>query len=783
MKQLRHFFLLMLAICAFSLNAQTTTGGSDVLLLSTDADVNTKSEVLVAKNGMMYVVVATNDEGNTAFNIFCSKDYGENYQLLNTVTPSEDGATFADIDVYVSGEYDAEIVLWVAKAINNADGSGTILLDQYNNDGEFLDNAYEQNYPNTTMVSVGIDGNDRSYNDLNSIGVAYSCYTEEESKLGYFYALNIGSVFNHKWIYTVDESDYFGKLDIAIGIEQGIFPYMGVVFETNPGTNNADIGFLANYVDYDNNYKWESPIYFDNPNYSNPKISWFANFDLVSQIGGQNRFNFMIGFNSVDSNGNIDIVYSHPLSTFIIFKNFTPTLNDLEVKNFANDPNINEYDINFSYDKNFNNYLVTYIEENTSDNTVSAIYRWINYQVIDDAEQWDPEIIYSQKSTTKGIYSNPSVDINSIKQQATWVWEEIQETDNKKNIYTDGEWFPISDDNDDFNDSVYITLTAENAGDIINLGFVAENDGTKVRIVGAETTDIEVGISWYPTNGYKTDENAQLVIYGDLLGFDCSSNNKVTNLDFEHNNTLKELSCHSNKISELNISGMIYLESVYCGLNNMRSIILDGCVSLRDLSMASNNLSDIDLSKCTAIKSVDISSNKITTLDLSGLDNIQYVWCENNPFTVEGLDLTYCNLPDFTDIKEAIIYPIEKQSDFNANEVLATNSQNALDRSWKVLYWENDAVVETTGDYLCSGESIEDANLSDNIRIYPNPAEDIIYIDGVAVKEVHIFDTMGKLVSIQNTSTLNVSSLTSGVYMLDIKSTDGDLHRTKIVVR
>lgn len=75
-------------------------------------------------------------------------------------------------------------------------------------------------------------------------------------------------------------------------------------------------------------------------------------------------------------------------------------------------------------------------------------------------------------------------------------------------------------------------------------------------------------------------------------------------------------------------------------------------------------------------------------------------------------------------------------------------------------------------------------NAIDGLRVYPNPAKDIVTIatDAGATKNVQVFDIVGKKVmenTIQNT--LNISGLNKGVYILKIEE-NGKIATKKLVV-
>lgn len=59
------------------------------------------------------------------------------------------------------------------------------------------------------------------------------------------------------------------------------------------------------------------------------------------------------------------------------------------------------------------------------------------------------------------------------------------------------------------------------------------------------------------------------------------------------------------------------------------------------------------------------------------------------------------------------------------------------------------------------------------ILVYPNPAADVVHVDGVDAVEVWVYTTMGQLVKTVNNTEINVSDLPEGVYLLLVKDGEG----------
>lgn len=87
-----------------------------------------------------------------------------------------------------------------------------------------------------------------------------------------------------------------------------------------------------------------------------------------------------------------------------------------------------------------------------------------------------------------------------------------------------------------------------------------------------------------------------------------------------------------------------------------------------------------------------------------------------------------------------------------------------------------------TGDVHTSTLAISDVNKT-KIQIFPNPVSDIISISGIEKAEsVHIYNMTGQLIRSESFSEkINVSNLTSGVYLLRINTKDSQIHEFKFV--
>ncbi len=228
----------------------------------------------------------------------------------------------------------------------------------------------------------------------------------------------------------------------------------------------------------------------------------------------------------------------------------------------------------------------------------------------------------------------------------------------------------------------YIKLNVQN-GEAIRLDLWADANQTPVRIVsGSEVRDIAVDASWTGFIDYTAGADTMLV-YGNVLNFDCCGNNaKISGLDVSHNTPLTVLFCQENELASLDVSQN---------------------TDLRTLNCRECQLNSLDLSQNTNLKTLYCQDNQLASLDVSQNTNLKTLCCQDNNFTKVALDKLYCSLPDRGGLEAGIIQPVYNSSSSNHDVVMATNAQNAVDKNWKVQYYEKDeAIPATTGKYDCS---------------------------------------------------------------------------------
>jgi len=237
--------------------------------------------------------------------------------------------------------------------------------------------------------------------------------------------------------------------------------------------------------------------------------------------------------------------------------------------------------------------------------------------------------------------------------------------------------------------------------------------------------------------------------------------NSLTVLDVHECTDLVSLVCTGNLLTTLNISGLSNLEIINCNQNEITALDLASATSVQTLACSLNNISSLDISNCTALTEIYFSYNQLTTLDASnspitilaaGFNNLESLYLKNGALT-EGLDLSMN--PNLSYIC--------------ADEGEIAWLQQTVDE------FEYDCLV----DSACSLNA-QDFNFNESISIYPNPAENTLYLNNKAnltLETAEVYNLLGQAVIMpSNTNSLrsvDISSLSSGTYILKVTHDKG----------
>ncbi|MBR5147450.1 MAG: T9SS type A sorting domain-containing protein, partial [Bacteroidales bacterium] len=154
-------------------------------------------------------------------------------------------------------------------------------------------------------------------------------------------------------------------------------------------------------------------------------------------------------------------------------------------------------------------------------------------------------------------------------------------------------------------------------------------------------------------------------------------------------------------------------------------------------------------------------------------DNLQITWDapeENNP---TGYNI-YVNNELVANNTKELSYSTTNSSDYYVVEAVALYDNRKSVGVIKSSFPKNE-------DENGSDTTNLVANYENRFEIYPNPANDILFINAeVEINEVMIYDVYGRLQvtkspSHQELTSVNVSGLNAGIYIIKIKTNEGNI--------
>ena len=173
--------------------------------------------------------------------------------------------------------------------------------------------------------------------------------------------------------------------------------------------------------------------------------------------------------------------------------------------------------------------------------------------------------------------------------------------------------------------------------------------------------------------------------------------------------------------------------------------------------------------------------------------NPPYVWISNNylnfwlKFTLGGLDKNTNGMVYNRALSNQ--YRIYRDGEF-IKEIQYTFQTHFIDTEFTkesdVEYCVTAVYGDEESEPVCVTATITGVSESGNeeITISPNPANDIVRIDGAKVAEVKVYNVLGQLVkTAPNANTFSVAGLPTGLYLLHMTDGDGMTVTKRIVVK
>lgn len=305
----------------------------------------------------------------------------------------------------------------------------------------------------------------------------------------------------------------------------------------------------------------------------------------------------------------------------------------------------------------------------------------------------------------------------------------------------------------------------------------------------------------------------------DLQRLSCADN-ELQELDLSHCGNLLNLNCSNNRLKSILLADNMPLVQLSAHNNQLESLRLDKLSQLQRLILSKNKLTSLDLRPSTLLESLDLSHNGLATLQMNKMDKIQeFIVRDNNLKTIDYSlipnvmrlnlgrnEICHYDMTHNLKLRDLSTYDNEMSADAfdllatslysRAGEVeghlyllsdkklktpcLTVNGVKQLqEKNWKLYRIEelpDGGIVEKelSNEEIQQLLSLAPTPTQQDIRIYPNPTSDYLYITGLVARSiVTLYTSEGE--EILSTITggdgdvkLYLAALPHGVYYLQI---------------
>ena len=330
-----------------------------------------------------------------------------------------------------------------------------------------------------------------------------------------------------------------------------------------------------------------------------------------------------------------------------------------------------------------------------------------------------------------------------------------------------------------------------------------------------------------------------------ILWLHLEKRNLFGNVLFAELTALRGLFLDNNAITKIDITGCPQLTSLYCTFNLLTELDLTNCTQLKRLKCEYNKLTKINLTNCTQLLSLSCDNNDLTELDLTDCTQLEFLYCAMNKLT--KLDATYCtqlksgvachyneltelyvpnmrslscydnkltelDLSRVTDLSIESFYAHNQnvsltlyQNEANtythsiilnapafgntaigyANGVLESTNNAVHQTSFTVQTGKSGFELSGTMDFSYVTVGINEQNKNKApLKVYPNPANDILFVECEEFSTIKMYDMMGKEILSQQgngKTAVNINHLPKGVYIINVFSERKVMGNTKVV--
>lgn len=249
----------------------------------------------------------------------------------------------------------------------------------------------------------------------------------------------------------------------------------------------------------------------------------------------------------------------------------------------------------------------------------------------------------------------------------------------------------------------------------------------------------------------------------DLEILNISYNNNISAIDISNNTKLIDFNCSFNAINSLDVTSNPDLQILTFFRNNIQEIDLSQNNQIHTLKFDRNDIEELDVTNLSELKILDCSLNKIGTLDLS--QNSQLI------------NLTaYSNGMHTLNVRNGNNTNVTYFSTFNNPNLTCVTVDDA---DYSTQNWSSTSYVDATTSFsedCTEGNAGLGKNQTIELVLFPNPATDVLKLKvNEDIDAFVIIDAVGTLICAGQASEIDITSLSSGKYLIQVHTTGGQM--------
>ena len=233
---------------------------------------------------------------------------------------------------------------------------------------------------------------------------------------------------------------------------------------------------------------------------------------------------------------------------------------------------------------------------------------------------------------------------------------------------------------------------------------------------------------------------------------------------------LEDLEIWLQDFTTIDVANLVNLKDLYLSNIPIEHIDISNNVNLIELHLHELNISDLDLNNNLNLEILYVGGTQLTEIDVSNHSLLK-------EFTAVGTSLQYINLQNGNN--GSVLWHIKiNYTNESLICVQVDDPQAVIDGDPPYQYWEIDESIGATITDNCGVFSITDNSIN-NIALYPNPVKNMVQIssNNLQITGIEVYNTLGEKVLSKKgaINLLDVSNLTTGLYLLKIKTEKGEL--------